>query len=342
MTFIRIIIAAFMLWCFMPQAFADDAAPNQNIQSRQLLVPHKGAAAPSFRDDPSEWLRATQRNLYGSMAGSLRQMNGPASGTAAWTLMLISLGYGVFHAAGPGHGKTVISAWLLATENELKRGIFISFLSSIVQALSAIAIVSAVLFILGGAISATRVAAGILESASYALIGAMGLYLISTAFRHSPAAKTPLATVEGPIFVLDHHLHADDHDHSQCNHAHGPEPKDLAGDWSFTKAASMAFAIGIRPCTGAILVLLAAYPLGLYWAGVVSVFIMALGTFFTVSVIAAISVYSKHLARRMANRNSRIGHWLDIGLRVGGGAVVAILGGLLFWVSIKNGGMISG
>jgi ABC-type nickel/cobalt efflux system permease component RcnA len=188
-----------------------------------------------------------------------------------------------------------------------------------VQALAAIVIVTTVLYLIGGAVSATRSAAGILESASYALIGALGLYLVWTAFRPAPVHAHH-----------DHHHHHDEH----CGHAHAPEPKALRQDWSLTKACSMAFAIGIRPCTGAILVLLAAYPLGLYWAGVLSVFAMAAGTFLTVSLIAAITVYSKHLALRFAGPGGPAVRWLDFSLRFGAGVLVAFLGGALFWASL--------
>ncbi len=317
----------------MPIARSDDVQPEIKIEKRQLLVPRKGETVipTAFTEDPVEWLREKQRDLYGSMSAALRQMRGSAKGTAAWTLMLLSFGYGIFHAAGPGHGKTVISAWLLATESELKRGVLISFLSSIVQAISAIAIVSAVLYVVGGAISTTRAAAGALETASFAAIAAMGLYLVWTAFR---------TTAKAPAHHHEHNHH--DHGHAHCGHAHAPEAKDLRGaDWSLAKAAAMSLAIGVRPCTGAILVLLAAYPLGLYMAGVVSVFAMAFGTFITVSVIAAVAVYSKKLAMRLAGANSSATKWLNFSLRLGGGLLVAILGGSLFWASL-GGGMIPG
>ena len=88
--------------------------------------------------------------------------------------MLLSFGYGVFHAAGPGHGKAVISAWLLATENELRRGMLISFLSAIIQALTAILLVSVLFLVVASVGSTARNVAGVLESASYALIALLG------------------------------------------------------------------------------------------------------------------------------------------------------------------------
>jgi nickel/cobalt exporter len=320
MNILRILIAIFVFAaCFVAMPRADQLAPPVKIEKRQLLVPPKAErdAPVAFFAGPMEWLRVKQQGFYGSMSASLRQMKTEPFGAAAWTLMLLGFGYGVFHAAGPGHGKAVISAWLLATESELKRGVLISFLSSIVQALAAIVIVTVVLYVIGGAVTATRAAAGILESVSFALIGALGLYLVWTAFRPAPKHDH------------DHHAH-DEH----CGHAHAPEPKALSQDWSLAKACSMAFAIGLRPCTGAILVLLAAYPLGLYWAGVLSVFAMAAGTFLTVSLIAALTVYSKHLALRLAGSGGRAVRWLDFSLRFGAGILVTFLGGALFWASL--------
>lgn len=113
-----------------------------------------------------------------------------------------------------------------------------------------------------------------------------------------------------------------------------PQASEVKGDWSWPKALSLSFAVGIRPCTGSLLVLISANVLGLYWAGVTSTFVMALGTAITVSVIAAIAVYSKKLALSLAKKDSA---WLGraaFGLRVIGGLVILGLGGLLFWGSL--------
>ena len=108
----------------------------------------------------------------------------------------------------------------------------------------------------------------------------------------------------------------------------------LDRDFSFAKAFSLAFAVGIRPCTGAILVLVFANGLGLYWAGVASTFAMAVGTFITVSLIAALAVYSKKLATRFAAKDERWLSWFGFALRIGGGSVIAFLGTILFLGSL--------
>ena len=307
------------------------------IDKRKLLVQPRSADGSiimvSFFEDPVLWVRDKQQQFYGAMSGALRQVRTNRPFAAAWTLMLLSFGYGIFHAAGPGHGKTVISAWLLATENELKRGIVIAFLSSVIQALVAITLISVLLLFVASAASAAKDVTGFLESASYAMIGAMGLYVIWT-------ARRPL--IRNSHDEHHHHEHHEHHEHhhhvhdEHCGHDHVPEAKQMRGEWSLTKAFSLAFAVGVRPCLGSILVLVLANSLGIYWAGVSSTLIMALGTFFTVSAIATIAVYSKKLAMRIAARDDK---WLGrfaFTLRLGGGLAIACFGGLLFWGSLGS------
>lgn len=359
------------------QSTGDTAAQPQaatKIDKRKLLVQPRNSDGSlqqvSFFEDPVLWIRNKQQSFYGAMSGAIRQIKGGSAYAATWTLLTLSFSYGIFHAAGPGHGKAVISAWLLATENELRRGILIAFLSSVIQALTAIVIVTVLFLVVSSVGSTARNVAGLLESASYAMIGAMGLYLIWTAIRPflQPRPVATASTGSGPDFTFEithndreqeramplaggsGHEHkggftlvnrapGDHHQHDEncgCGHAHVPEASQLRGDWSLAKAFSLAFAVGLRPCTGAILVLVFANALGLYWAGIASALVMALGTFITVSVIAGVAVYSKKLALRYAARSTRWMNWTAFGLRLGGGAVIAGLGGLLFLGSLGS------
>ncbi len=328
------VLAGFFVAPAMAQTSTEPTSEIKIDKKKLLVQPRNADGSPimvSFWDDPVLWVREQQQAYYGSISGTLRQIKSRSPYAAAWTLMFLSFGYGIFHAAGPGHGKTVISAWLLATENELKRGIVIAFLSSIIQALVAIILVSILFLVVASASSAARDVAGVLESASYAMIGSLGLYLIWTALR--------------PKAHHDHHDH-DHHDHGHhhhnhvhdehCGHAHVAEAKQVRGEWSLTKAFSLAFAVGIRPCTGAILVLILANALGIYWAGVASTLVMAIGTFLTVSAIAAIAVYSRKLALRLASADGRALDWLAFALRLGGGIAIAGLGTLLFLGSLGS------
>jgi len=164
MRLLRALLMVFILaGVFAAPAMAQTAGePSSEIKidKKKLLVqPRNADGSPimvSFWEDPVLWVREKQQAYYGSMSGTLRQIRTESPYAAAWTLMLLSFGYGIFHAAGPGHGKTVISAWLLATENELKRGIVIAFLSSIIQAFVAILLVSVLFLVVASASSAAR------------------------------------------------------------------------------------------------------------------------------------------------------------------------------------------
>ena len=306
------------------------------FDKRRLMVQPRNAdgsiTLPAFWDDPILWLRDEQQNFYGAMSKSMKAM-----GTQGWSaglgLMLLSLGYGVFHAAGPGHGKAVVTGWLLATETQLRRGILVAFLSAMLQAFVAVALVSVLLLVVSGAAAAAKSATGWLEVASFSMIAAMGAYIFwggIKAFPRKPALT--VTTSSAHHFEIVNHLpvahdHGHDHHHGpECDHAHAPIATEVDGDWSWRRAFMLSLAVGLRPCSGAILVLLFAQSIGLYWAGVVSTFVMGLGTFATVALVATLAVYSKQLATRYAAQDSRWMSWLNFSLRFGGGAVIVLAG----------------
>jgi nickel/cobalt transporter (NicO) family protein len=320
-----------------------NTAPNTIIKKSQLLVRPKDAdgnvIAIPFLENPVLWARDKQQAFSGTMRTSLNKLKASGSSVAAWTLLSFGLAYGIFHAAGPGHGKVVISSWLIATENDLKRGLLVAFLSSMFQALTAIILVSGLFLIVASVGSVVRDVVGYLEQASYAMIAALGVYLIYTAtrgwFRQS-ALTTQTASTSFNFEITNQHQHIGHVHDANCGHSHAPEPKDLRGDWSIKKALSLSFAIGLRPCTGAIAVLLAANTIGLYWAGVAATLAMGFGVFLTVSAIAMITVYGKDFAMKLARKdNPNIGTIVNF-LRLTGGVVVAFMGTIMFLGSLSS------
>jgi nickel/cobalt transporter (NicO) family protein len=331
------------------QAQENPAAPEQKtivIDKRKLLVQPRNADGTimetPFMEDPVLWMRTKQQNFYGRMANAIRQLKTSSARTAAWTLLSISFLYGVFHAAGPGHGKAVVTGWVLATENDLKRGIIIAFLSALFQALTAIIAVSAILMLMRGGAVMAKNAAGYLESASYLMIAGMGLYLIWngwTSFRPKPAVTAgPFELVSRPEGTVPF-----DHVHDEncgCGHAHAPSASQVKGVWSWSRAVAMALAVGIRPCAGAILVLVASYTLGLYWAGILSTLAMGFGVFLTIAAIASLAVYAKGLALKLTGADNR---WTSLAVRWGKmsvGILIAGFGVLLFMGSLGSTNMV--
>ncbi len=331
---------------------ASAATQVERIDPSRLIVRPRSATgediAPSIFSDPLGWVRVQQRIFYDLMAKYMTALRAHHA-TAAWMLIFMSFVYGILHAAGPGHGKAVVSAWLMANERQLRRGVIIACLGALVQATTAIVIVTAVLMLVERAGSTARAIAGSLQSASFALIALMGLYLLwSTLAPHRLAAAATGSSRAPDHRHHGHHDHHDhDHDHAHqdhvhddncaCGHAHMPDARALSGDFSVRQAVTIALAVGIRPCSGALLVLLLASAVGLYWAGIAATFAMAIGTAITVSSIAVLAVTSRRLALRLAGRDAV---WLArtaTGLKLAAGIFITLLGALFFWASLGLG-----
>jgi len=337
----------------------------------------KGAAAEPQASGIIGWLLAKQSEFYRQMSATIRAAK--TDGSAVWALLGISFAYGVFHAAGPGHGKAVISSYLVANEETAKRGIVLSFASALMQALVAIAIVGIGALLLNATAKTMCSAERVIEIASYGLIAAFGVRLVWTkgrgfiralgVYRSEPQLVPAMAHAHGHAHNHahdhghhdhshdhghsharaahhdhDHHHHDHGHDHhahdhhdhaghvhdEHCGHSHGPEPSELAGPGGWSRGLSAVLTVGIRPCSGAILVLVFALAQGLFWAGVAATLLMGLGTAITVSAIAIIAVSAKGLAARVAAGRDGGGAVLLRGIEFGAAALVLLFGvGLL-------------
>jgi ABC-type nickel/cobalt efflux system permease component RcnA len=285
------------------------------------------------------WLLAKQSEFYREMSSTIRAAK--SDGSAVWTLLAISFAYGIFHAAGPGHGKAVISSYLVANQETAKRGIVLSFASALMQSLVAVVIVGVCAWLLNATAKTMCGAERAIEIASYALIAAFGARLVWTKgggfFRalQAPQPVSALAVAHHHDHDHGHHHHSHAHDDAHvhdehCGHSHGPTPAELAGPGGWRRGLGAIFAVGIRPCSGAILVLVFALAQGLFWAGVAATFVMGLGTAITVATIAVIAVSAKDLARRLSAGREGGGALLMRGIEFGAAGLVLLFGlGLL-------------
>ncbi len=290
------------------------------------------------------WLLAKQSEFYREMSATIRAAK--SDGSAVWTLLAISFAYGIFHAAGPGHGKAVISSYLVANQETARRGIVLSFASALLQSLVAVVVVGICAWLLNATAKTMCGAEKAIEIASYALIAAFGARLVWTkggGFMQALQAKPmPAMAVAHHHHDHDHghhhhdhgHAHHDHDDHVQdehCGHSHGPTPDQLAGPGGWQRGLGAIFAVGLRPCTGAILVLVFALAQGLFWAGIAATFVMGLGTAITVATIAVIAVSAKGLAQRLSAGREGGGTLIMRGIEFGAAGLVLLFGfGLLF------------
>ncbi|MBN9024870.1 MAG: nickel/cobalt transporter [Rhizobiales bacterium] len=327
------------------------------------VVGWAGPLAPFF-----VWIARQQSIFYRDLTDALANLT--QSGHAAAILIGLSFAYGVFHAVGPGHGKAVIASYLLATGDRLKRGIVISFASALVQALTAILVVSVGTLVLNvTAMTMTR-ATDALEIASYALIALCGVWLLwmkisgrghdhsgGADMAHDPATcnhphhklgrNFALATQGAPAGLAgtgftatalagNGQVQSAASLACDCGHSHAPDPSQLDRPLTVARAWTAILAVGVRPCSGAIIVLVFAVSQKLYWAGILSVLVMALGTGLTVSALATMAVKAKDLALRFSGGESATQ------LRIVNGLQILAATGILLFGLLMLGGALAG
>ncbi|MEE4407784.1 MULTISPECIES: nickel/cobalt transporter [unclassified Serratia (in: enterobacteria)] len=278
-----------------------------------------------------------QKGLHQQLAGLLQQVKA-APQQAGLALMLFSLSYGVLHALGPGHGKVVIATYLATHPARLKSSLKLTFAASLVQGLVAIALVTLMLVVLQLSSRQLHQSSFWLEKGSFILVMLLGvllswralkrLYYAVKALRLSPALRIsslqPLPT---------HHVHSE---HCGCGHRHLPSDSELqaGGDWRTQTA--IVLAMGMRPCSGAVLVLLFSKVIGVFAWGVISALAMALGTSLTISLLALLVHYSRRLAVRLS-RSRAPAAWSAVawGALALAGGLILLFAGLLLYASAQ-------
>ena len=224
------------------------------------------------------WAVGEQRTFQNVMAGALRGIQA-GNPQAVWTLCSATAAYGFFHALGPGHGKVLIGGASLASGATLKRLSILTFLSSLAQAVTAIFLVGGLYFILQiGSADLTDLTETWLAPASYVAIAAIGAVLIFRGAR---------------CWYQISHVKQDTH--GCCGHSHGPSFNDVATLTSTRDAVALIASIAVRPCTGALFVLVIAARFDAFVVGCLAVVAMGFGTAVFNQMVATSGVAARRL-----------------------------------------------
>ena len=161
--------------------------------AQSILLPRRRAAPPSAFAAPSAapqspgafggvfgWVLRTQQSLQRDLATGVKNLKSENALAGAVVLAALSFIYGVVHAVGPGHGKMVISSYVVANEETVRRGVVISFIAAALQALTAVALVGILAFALNASGLQINAWSNQLETVSYALIALVGAWLLAT------------------------------------------------------------------------------------------------------------------------------------------------------------------
>ncbi len=289
------------------------------------------AAATQASDGPTAWtavvagIAQLQQDFHRELIDALRALSESASVSAAWALIVASFLYGVFHAAGPGHGKAVISTYLLATDQDLRRGIALSAASSLFQGVVAVALVYGLIALAGWLPRDTTTAVSWSERASYALVVLLGMFLAWRGVRALIRRARARASARDAGYGDASHDHGA-HDHGACGHVHGPSVTELRRASSLREMAGIVLSVGLRPCTGAVLVLVFARAADLAWAGLAAVAAMSVGTALTVSALAVAAVKARSLVVSYGDHRSSAWAAVLDAVAIIGGAILVLLG----------------
>lgn len=239
------------------------------------------------------------------LSSSLNEL-GQNQNKAGLTLVFISFLYGVFHAVGPGHGKFILTSYLSIEKTKLPQAMKITFASALVQGLVAVSLVTVIVVIFTLSRQYFNLTLKWVERGSFAIMILFGLYWCYQVFKSTRKTEKPViksirlsqnTTQKLPLVNHTHHVHDEN---CGCGHKHLPTSEEMkkAKDW---KAQLMIIlSIGARPCSGAILVLFLSYTLNLYFWGVISALVMAIGTGFTLSLFAYLVIVARNKAVKVS------------------------------------------
>jgi nickel/cobalt transporter (NicO) family protein len=257
------------------------------------------------------WILAKQAEFSRAMTAAARQIKAGDAG-ALWSLIGLAFSYGIFHAAGPGHGKAIVASYVIANENALKRGATVATLAALLQGLVAIIMVGVIAIVLSGTRQMMTSAINLVELASYAALAAFGTWLAIRKMRG-----------------LWYGLRGGGAGAIACDHMHMPDPGEVT-QWSLRDAVAAVVAAGVRPCSGAILILVFTLAQGIFFAGMAAVGAMAVGVALTTSGIAAVAVFFKAFAVRMASGRGVTSLVIVRLVEIAAALAVMVLGVLLF------------
>ncbi|TCW11829.1 ABC-type nickel/cobalt efflux system permease component RcnA [Raoultella sp. BIGb0138] len=264
-----------------------------------------------------QWCLATQITLHRYLVMYLLQLNNQQYSGGIWLLGGAFL-YGVLHAIGPGHGKFIVTTYLSTHQESLLAARVVPFVGSLLQGVSAILfvfILAVGLNLASGDLSTSR---WYVEKISALMVGAFGAYVIYQTLK----SLRPRRMVSGSLAPL--------HDHpDRCGCGHHGVGRELAHvDWK--TRLGVALAIGARPCSGAMMILLFSNALGIVSWGIAAVMTMSLGTALSILALSLAVRYARERAVSLFAVRDRRLKWLVPAVKIAGGAILILFACVLF------------
>ncbi len=283
--------------CFAQEVPNPFTARNSRPRTGVFTQVTSGASAMLFNI-----MAPVQKTLNESLAAMTRALKGSHSVSGLLLVIALALAYGVFHAAGPGHGKTIVSSFLLAHEGKLRHSFIIGYLVAVVHALSALAVVLILYYVIRG-VFATGVeqANHYIQLVTFAVIAVIGLVMLIRR-----------------IMGRDHHH----------GHEHGVH---LQENLTLRSLVGIAVPAGVIPCPGAVAVILFALSLNMLAVSILAVSAISVGMGTTISVTGVIVILAKRGAvRAISGHHDERGTVVRRVIEIAGAAILFLFGLMFF------------
>jgi nickel/cobalt exporter len=271
--------------------------------------------------------------------------------------LLAALVLGALHALSPGHGKTIVGAYLVGSKGTPRHAVFLGITVTITHTLGVFALGFATLF--ASRFLVPEKLFPILSLVSGLLVFGMGIILMAQRWRSARSALRMQGFAVAPhvhaVFAPGthgHHVHADGahshehghdhpHDHSHAGgalmhshggsvHSHMPPGAD-GGKVSWRSLLALGISGGLIPCPSAMVLLLAAVALNKTAYGLLLVVAFSIGLALTLTLIGLMFLYARSRIR-VSNASAR---WVQL-LPVLSAAIITIVGGALCMGAIQS------
>jgi nickel/cobalt exporter len=287
-------------------------------------------AGPSLMGGFLQRLAREQKALNDVISHGFREVRDTGSMAALYTILSLSFVYGILHAAGPGHGKSVVASYFVANEARWTSGVIMGGAISLLQGLTAIVAVFVLSLILHAKQFEVEDRGALIEFVSYGLVAAIGLVMFWRAITgrgcghdHGPVTRHRSAHQHH-----DHHGHAHTH-HGHCDHDHAHDHHHAARASGINFHRLITVAAGVAPCASAIIIMLFALANDALTVGVAAVLSLSLGMAMTVSLIGVLSIVGRKFLQRLTSGPGWGAERIERGLAIAGSVSVMGFSGLL-------------
>ncbi|NJM54735.1 MAG: DUF3299 domain-containing protein [Verrucomicrobiae bacterium] len=276
------------------------------------------------------WFQSWQMKVSLVFTRAMSGLRDDGTSKAFWFAILVAFGYGLVHTLGPGHGKAVVVSYFVGDGGSFRKGITMGVMIAVFHVLSSIIVVLVADFAVRQATGQAPSDYRAIRLGSYGLIILIGGVLLHRAIQAARRSRKSGESNADEHAQPGHDHHGHTHDHHDCLACAALERKEKSpGTW-------LALAVGVVPCTGALLVLLFGVANNLLFPAILMVGAISAGMAIAMSGIGVLAILGRRVALRRMKADDARAVRFTCGLRIAGAALVLLIGSLLFGFTFSS------